>query len=75
MPTLSPCISVCVMDADSGWCRGCYRTIDEIVGWAQSDDAAKQAVWQALPERHRRARFAQAMRNQALMQVCAREEA
>jgi uncharacterized protein len=40
----SPCISVCVMDAASGYCTGCLRTIDEIAAWGQADDAYKTAV-------------------------------
>lgn len=30
----SPCIDVCKMDARSGLCAGCLRSLDEIVGWA-----------------------------------------
>ena len=26
----SPCIAVCRMDAATGWCEGCLRTLDEI---------------------------------------------
>ena len=48
----SPCINVCRMHAPTGWCEGCARTIDEIAAWASLDDAAKQAVWQQLPQRH-----------------------
>lgn len=29
----SPCISVCVMDAPTGFCKGCWRTLDEIAQW------------------------------------------
>ncbi len=29
----SPCINVCTMDAGTGLCIGCYRTIEEIQGW------------------------------------------
>jgi uncharacterized protein len=29
----SPCINVCSMDATTGFCQGCYRTIEEIQGW------------------------------------------
>lgn len=47
----SPCIALCEMDAASGFCRGCLRTIDEIAGWAAADDAAKQAVWAAIARR------------------------
>ncbi len=29
----SPCIGVCSIDETSGYCQGCYRTIDEIKNW------------------------------------------
>jgi len=51
----SPCVSVCVMDAASGICAGCYRTLDEIAAWSVLDVAAKHAVLAALPGR--RAKF------------------
>ena len=35
----SPCIDVCRMDARSGWCEGCLRTLDEIAAWSTLDDA------------------------------------
>ncbi|KNZ30978.1 MAG: hypothetical protein AD742_19510 [Methylibium sp. NZG] len=47
----SPCVSVCHMDAHSGWCEGCLRTIDEIAEWSVLDDRAKRAVWKLLPQR------------------------
>ena len=47
----SPCISVCRMDAKSGLCEGCQRTLDEIASWSLMGDAEKQAVWDALPQR------------------------
>ena len=50
-PVPSPCISVCRMDAASGWCEGCWRTIDEIAAWSKMEDDAKRAVWRALPGR------------------------
>jgi predicted Fe-S protein YdhL (DUF1289 family) len=49
---LSPCINVCRMDASTGWCEGCLRTIDEIAGWSLFDDDAKRAVWDAIEVRH-----------------------
>jgi uncharacterized protein len=39
------------MNADTGWCEGCLRTIDEIAGWSSMDDAQKRAVWQAIARR------------------------
>jgi predicted Fe-S protein YdhL (DUF1289 family) len=44
---VSPCINVCRMDASTGWCEGCLRTIGEIAGWSSFDDDTKRAVWDA----------------------------
>ncbi|MBC8118575.1 MAG: DUF1289 domain-containing protein [Burkholderiaceae bacterium] len=44
----SPCVSVCNMNADTGWCEGCHRTIDEIARWSRMSDAEKSAVWTQL---------------------------
>jgi hypothetical protein len=50
-PVPSPCVNVCRMDAASGLCEGCLRTIDEIAAWGQLDDDAKRAVWVRLAQR------------------------
>jgi len=42
---------VCTIDASTGWCAGCLRTIDEIAAWGSLDDRAKRSVWKLLPER------------------------
>ena len=47
----SPCTSVCTMDAVTGLCAGCYRTLDEIAVWSVLDNDEKCAVWQALAQR------------------------
>ncbi len=47
----SPCISVCRMDARTGWCEGCYRSLDEISQWSQLDDAGKRALWLQIEQR------------------------
>lgn len=44
-PVPSPCISLCDMAPDTGLCRGCLRTIDEIVRWGSADDSYKRAVY------------------------------
>jgi predicted Fe-S protein YdhL (DUF1289 family) len=51
----SPCISVCRMDAATGLCEGCFRTIDEIVGWGAAPEARKREVWNRLIERAQQA--------------------
>ena len=40
---MSPCISVCQMDAEKGLCLGCYRTRSEIAAWP-SMSADEQSV-------------------------------
>ena len=50
-PAASPCINVCQMDAATGWCGGCLRTLDEIARWSSLDETRRQAVLAALPER------------------------
>jgi len=47
----SPCTSVCEMDAQSGFCRGCFRTLDEIAAWSVLDADGRKAVLAALPAR------------------------
>ena len=44
----SPCISVCRLDPATGYCEGCWRTIDEIAGWATMSDERKSDVLDAL---------------------------
>jgi predicted Fe-S protein YdhL (DUF1289 family) len=50
----SPCIKVCVMDAASGLCLGCWRTLDEIAAWGALDAEGKRAVLAAIGERRAR---------------------
>jgi predicted Fe-S protein YdhL (DUF1289 family) len=39
------------MDAASGWCTGCLRSIDEIALWSRWDDAEKRDVWRQIAAR------------------------
>ncbi len=47
----SPCISVCRIQADSGLCEGCFRTISEITAWSRADDADKRQIWSVIAQR------------------------
>lgn len=49
----SPCINVCRMDARSGFCEGCLRTIDEIACWSGATREEKLAVLAKLEARMR----------------------
>lgn len=50
-PVPSPCVSLCKMNRETGYCEGCMRTIDEIVQWSGASDDFKRAVWADLPRR------------------------
>jgi uncharacterized protein len=47
----SPCQSICRMDAATGWCEGCLRTLDEIAAWGSLDDQGKRALWRIIDQR------------------------
>lgn len=42
--TRSPCINVCEIERRSGLCRGCLRTVDEIMAWPTASEAARAAL-------------------------------
>lgn len=47
----SPCIKVCAVDGSTGLCLGCGRSLKEIGGWMQYDDAGRREVMVQLPAR------------------------
>jgi predicted Fe-S protein YdhL (DUF1289 family) len=47
----SPCVGVCKIDEDAGFCLGCARTRTEVAAWPSLSDAARDEVWANLPER------------------------
>jgi hypothetical protein len=59
----SPCTSVCTLDAVTGYCAGCYRTIDEIAGWIDLNEDARRVLLMTLEDRRQRHGAAIAERN------------
>jgi hypothetical protein len=47
----SPCIKVCVIDATTGLCAGCGRTLSEIAGWMSLTDAERARIMDELSGR------------------------
>jgi hypothetical protein len=47
----SPCMSICRMDMDTGFCEGCLRTLDEIAAWGRMGEEEKREVWAQLSKR------------------------
>ena len=52
LPTVtSPCRNVCEMNAQTGYCRGCWRTLAEIAGWDAFSTDEKTVILSELPLR------------------------
>ncbi|TAK72146.1 MAG: DUF1289 domain-containing protein [Betaproteobacteria bacterium] len=49
----SPCVDVCRMDAASGYCEGCRRSLEEIACWSIYTPAEKRAVLALLSARNK----------------------
>ncbi|PRC93729.1 DUF1289 domain-containing protein [Solimicrobium silvestre] len=49
--TPSPCTNICKIDAQTGWCEGCWRTIDEIAGWGSAGEPVKELIMQNIEQR------------------------
>ncbi|HWM30833.1 MAG TPA: DUF1289 domain-containing protein [Methyloceanibacter sp.] len=47
----TPCVNICLLDADLGLCVGCGRTIEEISRWATMSDRERRAIIGELPAR------------------------
>ncbi|AYV55894.1 DUF1289 domain-containing protein [Leptospira kmetyi] len=47
----SPCNKICAMDFESGYCEGCFRTIEEIGNWSRYSDAERDDLFLKLKVR------------------------
>ena len=47
----TPCVKICTLDARSGLCLGCGRTIEEITRWSRMSDAERSRIMAELPAR------------------------
>lgn len=55
MNIASPCINVCRMNAVTGLCEGCFRSLDEIARWSHHADAEKRRILDAVDRRRAQA--------------------
>jgi predicted Fe-S protein YdhL (DUF1289 family) len=51
LPIRSPCIKLCVIEPDSGFCIGCGRSREEIAGWVGFTAGQRDTLMLELPER------------------------
>jgi predicted Fe-S protein YdhL (DUF1289 family) len=47
----TPCVKICTLDARSGMCLGCGRTVDEIARWIEMSAAERGRIIAELPRR------------------------
>ena len=47
----SPCVSICVINPNSGLCEGCLRNLEEVAGWGQIPGVQQREVWQRIKMR------------------------
>lgn len=47
----TPCVKICVVDPETGFCIGCGRTRPEIGGWLGMSVEQRRSVMADLPER------------------------
>jgi uncharacterized protein len=48
----TPCIKICVVEPETGFCIGCGRTRGEIATWLSMSVVERHTVMLALPERN-----------------------
>jgi hypothetical protein len=51
LPISSPCIRVCAIEADTGRCMGCGRTLREIAAWSGLGEVERLRIMAELPRR------------------------
>ncbi|UCH50264.1 MAG: DUF1289 domain-containing protein [Betaproteobacteria bacterium] len=51
----SPCVNICQLNPETGYCIGCMRTIDEIADWLEMTNEEKRQVLNQLEERRKAA--------------------
>ena len=47
----TPCIKVCAIDATTGWCLGCGRSMREVASWSSLAPEQRRAIMDELEGR------------------------
>jgi uncharacterized protein len=47
----TPCVKICVIEPETGFCIGCGRTRGEIAGWIEMTPDDRHTVMESLPDR------------------------
>jgi predicted Fe-S protein YdhL (DUF1289 family) len=54
----SPCIDICKMDKNTGLCKGCLRTKEEIKNWKKITRSERRAIVETITIRRAQAKAA-----------------
>jgi hypothetical protein len=49
----SPCVGICELHDPTGFCKGCARTMEEIVEWPDASQTRRLEILQAVSHRRR----------------------
>lgn len=55
---VSPCVSICELDPQNGFCLGCWRTRDEIAAWRDCAISEQRAILARMHVRRKAAKAA-----------------
>jgi uncharacterized protein len=47
----TPCNKICTIDAESGLCIGCFRTMEEVARWGRMNPNERRRIMSGLDER------------------------
>ncbi|MEK7484578.1 MAG: DUF1289 domain-containing protein [Planctomycetota bacterium] len=50
---ISPCTGLCEMNTKSGYCKGCVRTIEEIMNWQKYTNLQRISIMKQLETRQK----------------------
>lgn len=48
---ISPCTKICMMDKETQFCKGCFRTISEIATWGMLTIEQKDLLYDEIEKR------------------------
>ena len=51
---ISPCIGVCSIDNETGYCKGCFRTLEEISNWINYTEEERLHIIEEIKKRGER---------------------
>ena len=51
---VSPCVNICTINPETGFCFGCYRTVNEITHWSELTAVERLRIIHELDDRQQK---------------------